>query len=278
MAESNVCSLIDELLAIVADIGIGEEQKAKTSPTVATQNKEKSEEEQKPKTVVMEPEDVSRDGNTHRLLVLGYIRSIGKEYKIKNFPKEVTDIIHEYEKLVHDKWSKKYSHKDIIINEESISSISWSACDEGTAYGSEVIDHGVFEWRIKILCPLSRIYQVYSAGPLIGIIEDNESVLQRWQDDIEWNECSDGYQYEGIIGNFYTGNSTATNIISHNSECIWFDQNDILTMTLNLDERTLSFKMNDKDWGVAFGNIEQKKYRLALSMYDCKAEFAILHE
>ena len=41
-------------------------------------------------------------------------------------------------------------------------------------------------------------------------------------------------------------------------------------MTLNLDKLTISFKINDKDYGVGFSNIVPAPYRLALTVLDCQ--------
>ena len=45
-----------------------------------------------------------------------------------------------------------------------------------------------------------------------------------------------------------------------------FDKiNDILTMTLDLKQYTLSYSLNGKDFGVAFDRIKEQNYRLAVS-------------
>ena len=42
---------------------------------------------------------------------------------------------------------------------------------------------------------------------------------------------------------------------------------DILEMILNLNQYTLRYKINGKDYGVAFEDIEKTKYRAAIFMY-----------
>ena len=41
---------------------------------------------------------------------------------------------------------------------------------------------------------------------------------------------------------------------------IWCKDGDVLEMTLDLDQATLSFKVNDEDFGAVFKNIKKRSY------------------
>ena len=96
----------------------------------------------------------------------------------------------------------------------------------------------------------------------IGIIEDNEWILK-----------------ENLNRNFYNG---ARNIIYLMNDlgniyfpgqwgklyCNTFHKKDtIITITLDMDKRTLRFKIDDRDCGDADGEISYEKYRLAVNLY-----------
>ena len=64
---------------------------------------------------------------------------------------------------------------------------------------------------------------------------------------------------------------------TNNYECRWSNKDEILVVILDLNEKTLSFKVNDKDVGVALKNIKPANYRLAFSKLECKgSEFVLL--
>ena len=84
------------------------------------------------------------------LLVAGYVRNIALKRII---PDVIEDEIYKYQKLIYDKWDKKYSHKDIIVDDttDGMSIVRYSTRDALRAYGSQVIDYGIFTWNIKII-------------------------------------------------------------------------------------------------------------------------------
>ena len=197
------------------------------------------------------------------LLVAGYVREIENHYKIRNIPTEIKDMIYLYQQF-HDIWSEKYSHKDIIIDRKKGTFKVTSKYDI-TVYGSQVVSSGTSTWKIKILwTPQSELES------WIGIIEDKSAeILAKYANDFAWDRF--GYQLSCFNGLLYSG---MEKVRSPSYGCEWKRQGDIMEMTLDLNEGTLKFKVNDRDFGVAFKNIKQSRYRLALSTYDAEeAEF-----
>ena len=209
---------------------------------------------------------------TQELLVWGFVREIEKIYKIRNIPFEINDIIYVYQKIC-DRWSRKYSSKQIKINQSG--SVITVDSDQlyPTAFGGVIVNkdiQGSFKWRLKIL---SLIYDgdYGMEAPYIGIIIDDEKNLVKYKDDDNWDDC--GYQLCAANGILCCNMSFRTEPYW----CKWCKDGDILEMTLDLNARTLSYKVNDKDFGVAFSNIKQANYRLALSMDKSKgSKFELL--
>ena len=222
-----------------------------------------------------------------KLLVWGYIRNIVTAYKSLNVPLDIYNVMYLFSRL-NDIWSKEYSHKDLIIDQDG-TYLKFVADSTQTAFGTNVVKKGIFSWKLQIISK-KEINNVY--GPCIGIVEDdellNEDTLRDYQSDDEW--CQIGCQLEAGISKLQypwltfdeteskekTWNYVKANHALYN-DCIWNKPNDILEIVLNLDERTLRFILNDKDYGIAYREIKQASYRLALTVEGAiGAEFALL--
>ena len=144
-----------------------------------------------------------------------------------------------------------------------------------TAYGSATITEKVHKWLIKIMV-LHRDEEKYLVAPYIGIIEDKEEYLRESQNDDKWEDH--GYQLCGGRNSGYTYSQIeGGDHVTDHYGCIWDKEGDVLEINLDLEKRTLAFKLNEKDYGVAFSNIKQTSYRLALTLYRCKeGKFALL--
>lgn len=197
------------------------------------------------------------------LLIWGYVRQIQSEYKIENIPVEINGIILLFKKL-QDKWSEKYLNRDNEIHEETklMTNLYTSKC-YSTAYGDSVVDDGIFKWRLKIMSLKYPSGYEEKESPYIGIIEDDTEHLERYKYDVNWDDY--GYQLHGLDGSLHCYIQNYDYIQTSDYCCKWNKKGDILEITLDLHEQTLSFKMNDKDHGVAYSNIKPTKYRLALT-------------
>ena len=208
-----------------------------------------------------------------KLLVAGFIRGIEKMYKIKNIPNEINDIIYLYQRL-YDEWDTKWTN-DYVNIDETNTTITIKEDDESNmghaiAFGKRVVSEGIYIWKIKIIC----IKLTFESPPYVGIIENNEEYLKRYRDDFLWDNV--GYQLCG-------GNSVLCGPLSSNYhktsdyQCLWKKEGDVVEIILDLNERTLGFKVNDIDYGVAFSNIHKTEYRLAVSTLSMKgSKFAFV--
>ena len=195
------------------------------------------------------------------LLVWGYIREIEKLYKINDIPFDINDIIYLYQKIC-DQWSAKYSSSNIKIDETRSKIIVKK--DSSTAFGDTVVTEGKFVWRLQIK-HMGEGVNIDGESPYVGIIEDNIKSLVRYKNSDDWD--GDGCQLAAGYGNVYCNMQPEEHINAEQYyDCQWDKDGDILEITLDLGERTISFKVNDIDYGVAVSNIKQTKYRLVLTM------------
>ena len=204
------------------------------------------------------------------LLVAGFVREIERMYDIKNIPNEINDIIYLYQRH-YDEWDTKWSNDKVSIDETN-TRITINNGGHAMAFGKHVVSQGIFIWRIKISCFNKTSFE---SPPYVGIIENNDKNLERYKDDFLWDNV--GYQLCGgnslLCGPADYGDYVKTD----DYQCLWKNQDDILEIKLDLNEKTVGFKINDKDFGVAFGNIRKTQYRLALSTLAMRgSKFALI--
>ena len=151
--------------------------------------------------------------------------------------------------------------------------ITVSEMGDKTAFGSSVISQGIFRWRIQMI---SAGVGDTETSSFIGIIVDDEETLVGYNDDLNWHRT--GYQLCGSTGTLYCNYKESLNCISAGKYgCRFMAEGDILEITLDLNEYTLSFMLNDEDFGVAFKNITKRNYRLAWSSFNAMgATFLLL--
>ena len=136
----------------------------------------------------------------------------------------------------------------------------------GTAFLTKVISAGIHRWTFRIINISDEmnfgIYKVISRTPATLDLSDRF-----------FSAANNGYAYEAKNSMDKTasdGNLMKPESMSHH---VWKSyganckDGDIVEMILNLEEYTLSFKVNDIDYGVAFEDIEKTKYRAAIFMY-----------
>ena len=216
---------------------------------------------------------MEREIDRKELLVWGFIRNIEKQHKHLNIPIEINSIIYLFQRLC-DEWCHKYKSNDIVIDTDK-SIITMKSDGMITVYGAEVITSGVFIWRLRIV---SLYREAGNYHPFVGIVKDDEEYLQTYLDYVDFDDF--GYQLvagddTASLFSCLSGNAHC----DHGEKCVWNQNGDILALKLDLDEQTLSIKVNDADFIEMFTNIEvpANGYRLALSVCKCKgSQFQIL--
>ena len=152
-----------------------------------------------------------------------------------------------------------------------VSMLHFNSDEELTIFGEHVIERGVFLWRLKIIkieCNNDSVIP----DPHIGIVTSDDEYLQKYTYSLNWEQ---GCQLDA--GCHLLWSSLAGIPEKQRYNCLWNGHGDILEMVLDLNKRTLKYKVNGKDFGVAFNSIPTGQYRLALGCMDAKgSEFEIL--
>ena len=197
------------------------------------------------------------DSNGNRIktdiLVSGWIRELGKKYSLL-IPRDINTICFMYWLItICDKWDHEYiNHQDIEINGQVATRKYNTDFLEKSLYGWHVVDKGSYRWQIKFKTHINWI--------CIGIIRDDDEILK------EYESSNQFYMHDGCFlvnekGNFWHKGSSK-------KYCSRFDtKHTVITMTLNMDKHTLSYRINDKDYGIATDKLDQNPYRFAISFF-----------
>ena len=189
------------------------------------------------------------------LLIAGYVRKIEIVYNIINIPADIIDIIYLFH-LFCNRWNEKYTHNDMLIDGTTNKITLNGDISFATAYGCNVIANGIHKWKIKVL---SISYESgFKAYPCVGIIEDNEENLEKHVDNSHWEHI--GYQFCAGNGMCFGMNDPNEQI---NTGLRWKTPNDVIEITLDLNQGTLQFAVNGNDpviiWGKNGDNCIIKK-------------------
>lgn len=194
------------------------------------------------------------------IVVHGYIRVIEQKYNI-NIPKEINELIYLYQ-VFSDTWDKKLSHSDLVIDDTALS-VKWKKQNATTAFGSNVIQIpsvGICRWKLRIK---TIVDSLWVACPYIGIIQSNNDLqITEYADRGAWDH--NGCQLCAGNSGLHSDNA-AFESVDYPGNLEWRTVGDVLEMILDLSNKTLRFVLNDKDYGIAFSDIENGSYRLALT-------------
>ena len=195
------------------------------------------------------------------------IKNVNKRSKLT-----VYGFVHQYEALylsqiidiilyfyyLTDEWDPTQIGQDLQLLDHDTLKInaSESHCG-GSAYLTNIISHGIFSWRFKIIQGCDEMN--------FGIYKYKKKIKNSY--DRFYNEPNNGYAYCAFksFGELMDPTKYGYYMLEeYGANC---NDGDVVEMTLDLYERTLSFKVNDVDYGVAFNDIEYTQYRAAIFMY-----------
>lgn len=184
------------------------------------------------------------------VLVFGWIRLLCKTYRLL-MPNDITTICFDYWLIkVCDEWDRDFCVPDIAIEGASVM-LTDNTSAITSVYGSHSLSSGSHEWMIRLKTKITWI--------CIGIIEDTNEILLKYQRD------NDYYKENGafIINNGDHFSNSRWNW----GYCEPFkEKGTIIVMTLNMNECTLTYKINDKEYGIAMRDIPKKSYRFVASL------------
>ena len=189
------------------------------------------------------------------ILVTGYIREYGKEYSLL-IPVDINTLCFQFWIIkICDEWDEEFSFKNIDIDGPIVK--YKGNCDEALVYGCHSIDKGSYSWEIQMTRKTDE------AWFFMGIIEDEPDILKKSSTDFDYlfdNACclhDDGKLSRGRIssGKPYI----PTNVLRSKKYKI--------QMTLDMDNHTLRYAVNGKDYGVATNELDKKRYRMVVTFF-----------
>ena len=186
------------------------------------------------------------------ILISGYIRNISNRFKLL-IPIDIIQICFQYWLItICDEWDKKLS-SDKVAGDGQIVTAGTSA-SYASIYGCLGIDKGSYTWQVKLKSEVRWF--------CMGIIEDDDNILTKYRDGCGYVLNNGCCLHDD--GKFYLGSQT-----SGKSYIDGFPRSaeTIIAMTLNMDDHTLSYKINAKDYGIVTNKLDKSKYRLVISFY-----------
>ena len=167
------------------------------------------------------------------------------------------------DEIIKDKWDQDIleRRKKLQCNGQNIKHIEMD--DVVTTFGEyKATSSTVTKWNIKILKLGGTKKPI-----MIGIVESKRATLNMIKRIGDY-PYGFGYNSKGFIYNDKKKKKYGQQ----------YKDGDIITITLNLNDYTLSYSINDKDLGIAYKLPKNKKkdYKVAVSTYHIDDEFELL--
>ena len=230
-------------------------------------------------TTPLTPTTVPREGTVtlrnsrQQLLIDGFVRETVSQCDISDVPLAINDILCSFQRY-YDKWSIKYTHHNILIDDDK-TMITINDAKLISAFGAYPVSQGTFQWRLQLVKYEPNQIIITTGPPYVGVIKDSEDI-GAYQNSAMWR--NKGYQLCAGNGELFgdVGDEFRTN---HGVEkCRCNKYGDIIEITLDLERRTLHFRVNDDNSNECwFSNIEKTHYRLALTNFEGRgSQFQIM--
>jgi len=100
---------------------------------------------------------------------------------------------------------------------------------------------------------------------MVGFVEDNQRIMNHKNEIVFYQYSFLSTQHKHLLGPFRKNYGESIH-----------KEGSILEVVLNLNDLTISFIINGKDYGIAYSNIEKKHYRIAVCVYYTGLEFEFL--
>ena len=198
---------------------------------------------------------VSKIDKERRLTVSGYIREY-EEVNQVSIPSEIILVLVLFYGNDTDEWDPKLISKCMELKSKTLTQI---AVGYRSSYGKRIIDFGIFNWKL-------RINQWENNGFMLGIrrVKSNDDVppTETWFTDGGY-ESGYGFRIRPSLTSLTGPEGYAYDGKEYGVE----PQNgSIIEMILDLENLTLSYIIDGKDYGKAF-DVTEGKYRLALFLH-----------
>ena len=206
-----------------------------------------------------------------KLLIDGYIRRIQNHFDSHtnnvcyNIPKSINHICAIFYFIRNDKWDDKLKSIDGLFKIYG-NVIKYEAMPKAlrqTAFMSNIIEHGSYKWKFRI-----NVFAYW--GIRIGVWnlngdEDINEILNKPRytlGDTNYNAYIYDWRNSYLIppkDEIYNGTGVYGKMPETGS---------IIEMKLDLEELTLSFVINDVDYGIAFKALKQSRYKAVICAWE----------
>ena len=206
---------------------------------------------------------LTKTNKVDALLTYGFIRDID----ITNIPDSIINYCIIYAFLKINEWLKG-GDRWKIDESKQIATKSKGESMYQTIYANPLISKGKHEWKIKIMdydTSGSTAVDCY-----IGIASSMHCLETYFfgRNGIAARDGAKSYSYVHFgnkMDHTMSGSVVYPNVDEQHEATM--KRGDIITVHLDMDERTIGFSRNKRYLGVAFENIEVEAYRLAISCY-----------
>ena len=159
--------------------------------------------------------------------------------------------------VVSDVWDKSCSNLNAEINGQRAGKGTANKCC--TIYGTQSVARGSLKWNLKFKTKMKWI--------CIGIIKDDPKILKENQVSNNYRAAGDGiflfFDHIGVIM-CHRAQTAAHDVMNK--------ENTICAMTLDMDKRTITYKIDDYDEIVEDIQISGDKFRLAVTLNNTESE------
>ena len=129
----------------------------------------------------------------------------------------------------------------------------------------ESVQSGTYEWQLKFKSEIKWL--------CIGMIRDEPEILEGNQNSNNFVWQDDGIGLFSNSGNLYVNGW----VDSHHGYCNKFSKKDtIITITLDMDDNTISYKIDDTQYETVTIPLTINAYRLSITLDAIDAEIELL--
>ncbi|KAJ6245007.1 spry domain containing socs box protein [Anaeramoeba flamelloides] len=155
------------------------------------------------------------------------------------------------------KWDTSKKYRKVMFIDKDRTAISTAGNFWRGIRGNRILTKVTTIYKIRINTLLGNGHD----GIMIGVVESSHSGINY--------QSPKGYMLHSLSGNFWSSNNQKQKI------CEAFDEQDILTVVVDMDKKHLSFQKNEKTLCVASTNLPQQ-VRLAMDLHYDRNSASIL--
>ena len=186
------------------------------------------------------------------ILVSAFTHQVIQKYDI-SIPSDIIGIIFMFWFIdVCDEWDEYSSSKSVKMDEQCA---HWTDSQMHNGFGKKMIEKGIFEWKIKFKNNINFV-------GFFGVIKDDIDILVQNKDACHYVGNSNGVVLFANGTLFPTGYDQP---IRHYCQS-FINQDPLIIMRLDMDSKTITFKINEKQYETKSIPSTIAKFRLVITL------------